>query len=163
MYLLFIRALPVLQPEEDQKRKWPDYPEAREIFLQAREKAAGHPVFPCYAVSDSVANTIVDITATMGLPPHYRGVGTEGAGAIAGAAASSGNLEQPARGYSPAGLRLSRVAGAVPDRLFGRASLPAQRLIHDGQVTVGDEIVQPFEACALVPTRSARPRNRTFR
>ena len=28
--------------------------------------AHGHPVIPCYAVSDSVADTIVDITATMG-------------------------------------------------------------------------------------------------
>ena len=31
-----------------------------------KSKAEGHPVYPCYAVSDSVADTIVDITATMG-------------------------------------------------------------------------------------------------
>ena len=65
LYLLFVRALPVLS-EEDRKRKWQDDDEAREIFSQARAKAEGHPVFPCYAVSDSVADTIVDITATMG-------------------------------------------------------------------------------------------------
>jgi amino acid transporter/nucleotide-binding universal stress UspA family protein len=65
LYLLFVRSLPVLN-EEDYKRKWQDDPEAREIFMQARAKADGHPVYPCYAVSDSVVDTIVDITATMG-------------------------------------------------------------------------------------------------
>jgi nucleotide-binding universal stress UspA family protein len=65
LYLLFIRSLPVLTAQ-DYKRKWQDDEEAREIFLHAREKAKGHPVYPCYAVSDSVADTIVDITATMG-------------------------------------------------------------------------------------------------
>jgi amino acid transporter/nucleotide-binding universal stress UspA family protein len=65
LYLLFVRSLPVLT-ENDYKRKWQDDQEAREIFLHAKEKAKGHPVFPCYAVSDSVAHTIIDITATMG-------------------------------------------------------------------------------------------------
>jgi nucleotide-binding universal stress UspA family protein len=60
-----VRALPALT-ETDYKRKWQEDEEAREVFLEARNKAAGHPVFPCYAVSDSVAQTIVDITATMG-------------------------------------------------------------------------------------------------
>jgi len=36
------------------------------IFSHAKTMANGHPCFPCYAVSDSVAFTIVDITATMG-------------------------------------------------------------------------------------------------
>jgi nucleotide-binding universal stress UspA family protein len=65
LYLLFVRALPVLS-EQDYKRKWQDDDQAREVFLAAKSKAGGHPVFPCYAVSDSVADTIVDITATMG-------------------------------------------------------------------------------------------------
>jgi amino acid transporter/nucleotide-binding universal stress UspA family protein len=65
LYLLFIRTVPVLT-EEDYKRKWQDDPEAREVFLEARKQSGAHPVFPCYAVSDSVAHTIVDITATMG-------------------------------------------------------------------------------------------------
>ena len=65
LYLLFVRSLPVLT-EQDYKKKWQDDAEAREIFLAAKSKANGHPVFPCYAVSDSVADTIVDITATMG-------------------------------------------------------------------------------------------------
>jgi len=33
---------------------------------EAKNPAKGHPVFPCYAVSDCVAYTIVDITATIG-------------------------------------------------------------------------------------------------
>jgi nucleotide-binding universal stress UspA family protein len=65
LYLLFIRPVPILL-EDDYKRKWQEDPEASAIFTEARKKAGNHPVFPCYAVSDSVADTIVDITATMG-------------------------------------------------------------------------------------------------
>jgi amino acid transporter/nucleotide-binding universal stress UspA family protein len=66
LYLLFVRALPALTAD-DFKRKWPEDAEASEIFTQAKAKAGTHPVFPCYAVSDSVADTIVDIAATMGV------------------------------------------------------------------------------------------------
>lgn len=65
LYLLFIRALPALT-EGDQKRKWQEDDEARKIFSYAFKNAEGHPVTPCYAVSDAPAETIVDITATMG-------------------------------------------------------------------------------------------------
>jgi amino acid transporter/nucleotide-binding universal stress UspA family protein len=65
LYLLFVRSFPVLT-EQDYKRKWQEDEQAREVFLAAKGKAGTHPVFPCYAVSDSVATTIVDITATMG-------------------------------------------------------------------------------------------------
>jgi nucleotide-binding universal stress UspA family protein len=65
LYLLFIRALPVLM-EADQKRKWQEDEEARQIFAYAFRNAQGHPVLPCYAVSDAPAETIVDIAATMG-------------------------------------------------------------------------------------------------
>ena len=65
LYLLFIREQPALTPE-DRKRKWMDDPEAREIFAYAAERADGHTILPCYAVSDSVADTIVDIAATVG-------------------------------------------------------------------------------------------------
>jgi amino acid transporter/nucleotide-binding universal stress UspA family protein len=65
LYLLFVRALPALS-EADQNRRWQEDEEARAVFSEAKTIAKGHPVFPCYAVSDSVADTIVDITATMG-------------------------------------------------------------------------------------------------
>ena len=65
LYLLFVRGLPVLS-EADQGRRWQEDEEASRVFSQAKSLAQGHPVFPCYAVSDSVAYTIVDITATMG-------------------------------------------------------------------------------------------------
>jgi nucleotide-binding universal stress UspA family protein len=65
LYLLFVRSLPALTAQ-DYKKKWQDDEEARAMFLEAKSKAGGHPVFPCYAVSDSVADTIVDIAATMG-------------------------------------------------------------------------------------------------
>jgi amino acid transporter/nucleotide-binding universal stress UspA family protein len=65
LYLLFIRVVPALS-EADQRRRWQEDEEARKVFSEAKTMANGHPVFPCYAVSDSVADTIVDISATMG-------------------------------------------------------------------------------------------------
>jgi nucleotide-binding universal stress UspA family protein len=65
LYLLFIRAVPALS-ESDHNRRWQEDEEARLVFTLAKDRSEGHPVFPCYAVSDSVADTIVDITATMG-------------------------------------------------------------------------------------------------
>jgi amino acid transporter/nucleotide-binding universal stress UspA family protein len=65
LYLLFVRQQPVLT-EQDRKRKWPEDPEALEIFREASELADGHTILPCYAVSDSPADTIVDIAATVG-------------------------------------------------------------------------------------------------
>ncbi len=65
LYLLFVREQPIITAE-DRKRKWMDDPEAREIFAYASEKADGHTVLPCYAVSESAAETIVDIAATVG-------------------------------------------------------------------------------------------------
>jgi len=65
LYLLFIREQPVVMAE-DRKRKWMDDPEAREIFACAAEKADGHTVLPCYAVSDRAAETIADIASTVG-------------------------------------------------------------------------------------------------
>ena len=65
LYLLFVREQPIVMAE-DRKRKWMEDPEAREIFAYASEKADGHTVLPCYAVSDSPADTSVDIAATVG-------------------------------------------------------------------------------------------------
>lgn len=65
LYLLFVREQPALAPG-DRKRKWVDDPEAMKIFEYAAEKADGHTVLPCYAVSDSPADTIVDVAATVG-------------------------------------------------------------------------------------------------
>jgi amino acid transporter/nucleotide-binding universal stress UspA family protein len=66
LYLLFIRPVPILL-EDDFRRKWQDDPEARLLFTEAKRKAGSHPLIPCYAVSDAVAHTIVDITATVGV------------------------------------------------------------------------------------------------
>jgi amino acid transporter len=65
LYLLFVREQPILVPE-DRKRKWVDDEDAREIFSYAKSKAEGHTMLPCYAVSDSPADTIADIAATVG-------------------------------------------------------------------------------------------------
>jgi len=65
LYVLFIRALPVIT-QGDQARKWQEDEDARQIFSHAFKQAQGHPVFPCYTVSDAPAETIVDVAATMG-------------------------------------------------------------------------------------------------
>jgi nucleotide-binding universal stress UspA family protein len=65
LYLLYVREQPVLA-EGDRRRKWQEDPEAVRIFTEASELADGHTVLPCYAVSDSPADTIVDIAATVG-------------------------------------------------------------------------------------------------
>jgi amino acid transporter len=65
LYLLFVREQPVIAPD-DRKRKWIEDEEARAIFMYAKEKASGHTLLPAYAISDSAADTIVDIAATVG-------------------------------------------------------------------------------------------------
>jgi amino acid transporter/nucleotide-binding universal stress UspA family protein len=65
LYLLFIREQPVVT-RDDKRRKWADDDEAFKIFEYAAEHADGHTVLPCYAVSESPADTIVDIAATVG-------------------------------------------------------------------------------------------------
>ena len=66
LYLLFIREQSVIT-SEDRRRKWTSDEEASEIFRYAKEKMESKAtVLPCYAVSDSAAGTIVDVTATVG-------------------------------------------------------------------------------------------------
>jgi nucleotide-binding universal stress UspA family protein len=65
LYLLFVREQR-FTTEQDTKRKWQEDPEASEIFANAREKAGDHQPLFCYAVSESAAETIADIAATLG-------------------------------------------------------------------------------------------------
>ena len=65
LYLLFVREQPVLAPG-DRRRKWNEDEEASTIFKYASQNGDGVRILPCYAVSDSAADTIVDITATVG-------------------------------------------------------------------------------------------------
>ena len=65
LYLLFVREQRFMT-EQDSKRKWQEDPEAAEIFAAAKEKAGNHSPLFCYAVSESAAETIVDIAATLG-------------------------------------------------------------------------------------------------
>jgi len=65
LYLLFVREQPVVT-RDDRRRKWADDGEAFKIFEYAAEHADGHTVLPCYAISESPADTIVDIAATVG-------------------------------------------------------------------------------------------------
>ena len=65
LYLLFVREQPVVT-REDKRRKWADDEEAYKIFEYAAEHADGHTILPCYAVSESPADTIVDVAATVG-------------------------------------------------------------------------------------------------
>jgi amino acid transporter/nucleotide-binding universal stress UspA family protein len=65
LYLLFVREQRFMT-EQDTKRKWQEDPEASEIFANAIEKAGDHQPLFCYAVSESAAETIADIAATLG-------------------------------------------------------------------------------------------------
>jgi amino acid transporter len=65
LYLLFVREQPVLS-QDDRKRKWTEDEEAAKIFTYANDKSDGLRILPCYAISDAPADTIVDITATVG-------------------------------------------------------------------------------------------------
>ena len=65
LYILFIREQPVVLPE-DRRRRWHEDPEARAIMEYAQSKAAGHPLIPCFAISDAPDATIVDMAATLG-------------------------------------------------------------------------------------------------
>ncbi len=66
LYVLFVREQAVITPE-DQERKWREDPGACEIFNYAKAKAGAGTVIPCYSVSDSAADTIVDLAATLGV------------------------------------------------------------------------------------------------
>src|SRR5439155_8087035 len=66
LYVLFVREKAVVTPE-DWERKWKDDTDARRIFEYAQEHAASTTILPCYVVSDSAADTIVDIAATVGV------------------------------------------------------------------------------------------------
>jgi amino acid transporter len=65
LYLLFVREQRFMT-EQDSKRRWQEDPEAAEIFATAKQKAGDHSPLFCYAVSESAAETIVDIAATLG-------------------------------------------------------------------------------------------------
>lgn len=78
LYLLFVREQRFIT-EEDTRRKWQEDPEAREIFEHARAKSADRPPLFCYAVSDSAAQTIVDIAATLGASRLVLGAPRRGA------------------------------------------------------------------------------------
>jgi len=66
LYLLYVREQKVLT-EQDRTRTWHSDADARKIFSYAKEKAGDRPVRYCYAVSESPADTIVDIAATLGV------------------------------------------------------------------------------------------------
>jgi amino acid transporter/nucleotide-binding universal stress UspA family protein len=65
LYLLFVREQRFMT-EQDSKRRWQEDPEAAEIFATAKQQAGDHSPLFCYAVSESAAETIVDIAATLG-------------------------------------------------------------------------------------------------
>jgi amino acid transporter len=65
LYVLFVREQAMVT-EEDRQRKWQQDPEAVQIFEYAQRKANDARFIPCYAVSDSTPDTIVDIAATLG-------------------------------------------------------------------------------------------------
>jgi amino acid transporter/nucleotide-binding universal stress UspA family protein len=66
LYVLFVREQAVITPE-DHARQWQHDNAAKPIFEYAQAKGKDLVVIPCYTVSDSAADTIVDIAATLGV------------------------------------------------------------------------------------------------
>jgi amino acid transporter/nucleotide-binding universal stress UspA family protein len=66
LYVLFVREQAIVTAE-DHERTWQEDPDARVVFEYARSKAGKVTVIPCYTVSDSPADTIVDVAATFGV------------------------------------------------------------------------------------------------
>ncbi len=66
LYLLFVREQRFMT-EQDTKRKWQEDPEASQIFDAAKKQAGDRPPLFCYAVSESAAEAIADIAATLGV------------------------------------------------------------------------------------------------
>jgi amino acid transporter/nucleotide-binding universal stress UspA family protein len=66
LYVLFVREQAVITPD-DRLRKWQEDPQARRIFDYAQAKAGRQVLIPCYTVSDSAADTIVEVAATLGV------------------------------------------------------------------------------------------------
>jgi nucleotide-binding universal stress UspA family protein len=66
LYVLFVREQAVVT-REDRERTWQQDSDARQVFDYAHSKAGKLTVIPCYAVSDSPADTIVDVAATFGV------------------------------------------------------------------------------------------------
>jgi nucleotide-binding universal stress UspA family protein len=66
LYVLFVREQAIVTPE-DRERKWQQDPDAKEVFEYAQARAEGRVILPCYTVSDSAADTIVDVAATLGV------------------------------------------------------------------------------------------------
>jgi nucleotide-binding universal stress UspA family protein len=65
LYVLFIREQAVIT-SEDRQRKWEQDKDAKHLFDYTRGKTSDIRFIPCYAVSDSAADTIVDLAATFG-------------------------------------------------------------------------------------------------
>jgi nucleotide-binding universal stress UspA family protein len=72
LYVLYVQELAVLLPGplvNTEKPRWQDNPQAAQIMSamieQGRQK--GIPVVPLYAVSESPATTILDLSATLGI------------------------------------------------------------------------------------------------
>ena len=64
--MLFVREQAVITAE-DRRRQWQEDWEAKRIFNHAQAKAGNVVLIPCYTVSDSTADTIVDVAATLGV------------------------------------------------------------------------------------------------
>ncbi|MBI5397456.1 MAG: universal stress protein [Verrucomicrobia bacterium] len=78
LYVAFIREQPALTAE-DHARKWQDDEEASQVFVHAKSRLGSGGFCPCYAVSDSPADTIVDIAATIGAERLILGTTRRGA------------------------------------------------------------------------------------
>ena len=65
LYVLFIRQQPIIT-SRDKKRSWQKDKEARALFEILDPQALGKRIFPCYVVSDSPKDTILNVLSAIG-------------------------------------------------------------------------------------------------
>ena len=78
LYVLFVREQ-AFMTEQDARRKWQEDEEASRIFNEAKLKGGDHPPLFAYAVSQSAAETIIDVAATLGVSRLILGAPQRGA------------------------------------------------------------------------------------
>jgi amino acid transporter len=65
LYVLFIRQQPIIT-SKDKKRNWQKDKQAKALFESLDPQMLGKTIFPCYVVSDSPKDTILEMISTLG-------------------------------------------------------------------------------------------------
>jgi hypothetical protein len=97
---------------EDRKRQWMDDAEARKIFAYAKATAGGHPILPCYTVSDVRPHHCRSCDKRGRFPPDIRSTAEKYARKARSRKLVPSGFQVPTREHSFTGLRVTEQSGA---------------------------------------------------